>query len=169
MMKQCLAVFAILMLAAVSAPARSQEQDLTKQGYSGLVLRDLAEGGTVVSWVHPGPLDGRGLSAGAYDLARPDLIVAINGRKLDAEGFTELMERSAQGDPLFIQYRRARQRGGAIPTGEDHEPEIHSITIALEVKARMDRHHWSRRWASHPRESCDRGYLESISLRLSAP
>jgi len=107
-------------------------------GYVGLTLRDSsdAEDGhfTVVSWIFPGPLGGNGLESDTHDLARPDLIVAVDGQAMNADGFAEYVTSKKPGETLEIDYRRSNARGGAIPSAINHEEEVRSITVTLESR-----------------------------------
>ena len=110
------------------------EKPLAKQGYVGLALRDIPSGDTVVSWLFPGPLGGKGLTASAVDLARPDVIAAVNGERMNADEFKELIRNSPPGTGVRIEYRRANRRGGGIPDALDHEDEVHTIEVTLESR-----------------------------------
>ena len=69
--------------------------------------------------------------APAFDLGRPDLIVAVNGRPMNAEQFQDFVRAAAPGERVTIEYRRSRNRGGQIPDELDHEDEIRTIEIVL--------------------------------------
>jgi hypothetical protein len=101
------------------------------EGYVGLKLRDIIGGHTVVSWILPGPLQGEGLTAPAFDLGRPDLIVAVNGQPVNAEQFEALARSASPGQPLTVEYRRSRARGGRIPDALDHEDEVRTVQIVV--------------------------------------
>ncbi|MHC4142992.1 MAG: hypothetical protein ACYSUF_14390, partial [Planctomycetota bacterium] len=62
---------------------------------------------------------------------RPDLVVAVNGRPMNAGQFTEMVRSAAPGDPVTLEYRRSRNRGGGIPTNLDHEDEVRTVEIVI--------------------------------------
>ncbi|MHC4802350.1 MAG: CRTAC1 family protein [Planctomycetota bacterium] len=101
------------------------------EGYAGLKLRDIPGGHTVVSWILPGPLQGEGLTAPAFDLGRPDLVVAVDGRPMNAEQFRELVRSASPGVRINLEYRRSRSRGGGIPDDLDHEDEVQTVEIVI--------------------------------------
>lgn len=107
---------------------------LAGEGYAGLALRDIESGYTVVSWIYPGPLKGEGIAAPKVDLSRPDLIVAVDGRPMDAEQFTEYIRHAGPGAVVTIEYRRANRRGGTIPDMLDHEEEVRRLEVVLESR-----------------------------------
>ncbi|MHC4273628.1 MAG: CRTAC1 family protein [Planctomycetota bacterium] len=104
------------------------------EGYAGLRLRDIPGGHTVVSWILPGPLQGEGLTAPAFDLARPDLVVAVNGRPVNAEQFEALVRSASPGERIRLEYRRARARGGRMPETLDHEDEVRTVEIIVAAR-----------------------------------
>ncbi len=106
----------------------------SEQGYVGLALRDIPSGHTIVSWILPGPLNGEGISAPLMDLARPDLLVAVNGEAMNAEQFKEFVRSSSPGSPLLLEYRRSNRRGGTIPDDIDHEDEIQTLEVILDSR-----------------------------------
>ena len=111
--------------------------DAGDDGYVGLALRDIsglpgAGDHTVVSWIFPGPLNGSGLQSETHDLARPDLIVSVDGRPMNADAFAEYVKSKKPGETIRIEYRRSNARGGTIPSALNHEEEVRSITVALE-------------------------------------
>jgi hypothetical protein len=110
------------------------EKPLSEQGYIGLALRDIPDGHTVASWIFPGPLNGQGLEAPDVDLARPDVIVSVNGEAMNAEQFKEFIRSSAPGTQVVIEYRRANNRGGGIPDAIDAEDEVRRIEVTLESR-----------------------------------
>ncbi|MDY7109242.1 MAG: hypothetical protein SYC29_11465 [Planctomycetota bacterium] len=134
----CVVVLVLMLPLAVSRFAGAQddatEKPLSEQGYIGLALRDIPDGNTVVSWLFPGPLNGRGLEAPDVDLARPDVIVAVNGEPMNAEQFKEFIRSSAPGTQVVIEYRRAKNRGGGIPDAIDAEDEIRRLEVTLESR-----------------------------------
>ncbi|MHC4416931.1 MAG: CRTAC1 family protein, partial [Planctomycetota bacterium] len=107
------------------------DKPIAEQGYAGLRLRDIPGGHTVVSWILPGPLQGEGLTAPAFDLGRPDLVVSVNGRAMNDEQFEQFTSSASPGDRLTLEYRRSRNRGGGIPDALDHEDEVRTVEIVL--------------------------------------
>jgi len=134
----CITVFVLCLTLAVSRFAGAQdtaaEKPLSEQGYIGLSLRDIPDGHTVVSWLFPGPLNGQGLDAPDVDLARPDVIVAVNGEPMNAEQFKEFIRSSAPGTQVVIEYRRAKNRGGGIPDAINAEDEVQRLEVTLESR-----------------------------------
>jgi len=100
-------------------------------GYLGLSLRDIRDGHTVVSWISPGPLDGSGLESESFDLQRPDLIVSIDGKSMNAHAFGEHVKSLAPGTTVRIAYRPSRERGPNIPDEISHEDETKSIEVVV--------------------------------------
>ncbi len=122
--------------------ASDPEAAVVLSSYLGLSVRDIAGLGCVVAWVDPGPLDGRGLESDT--LARPDLIVAIDGRSASEAALAEIVGTKFIGDPVTISYRRAIKRDAALPeaNGTAHsalwEPEVRTVTATL-----ADRRLWT--------------------------
>jgi len=111
-----------------------QNEPLAKQGYLGLLLRDIPGGHTVVSWVFPGPLQGVGITPGPFDIARPDLIVALDGEPVTAEDFADSIRTHSPGDSVTIEYRKSNARGGTIPDELNHEDEILTLKVTIESR-----------------------------------
>lgn len=121
---------------SLALAASSQEvptRPFTEQGYCGLALTDIVSGHTVVSWLYPGPLGGSGLQA-AVDLARPDLIVSVDGETMNAEQFRDYVRAKSPGETIEIRYRRAKRRSGTIPRAPDHEEAVRTISVKLEAR-----------------------------------
>ncbi|MEW6074281.1 MAG: hypothetical protein AB1726_17015 [Planctomycetota bacterium] len=127
------AIVALAPLVPAQAPA-APEKPLAAQGYLGLTAVDIASGDTVVSWILPGPLNGEGLEAPAADLARPDLLVAIDGRALHAAELCEYVHGFAPGTRVRLEWRRAKARGGGIPDRLDHEDEVQALEVVLAAR-----------------------------------
>lgn len=117
-----------LLVALVLALAASETP------YAGLSLRDNPEG-CVVSRVYAGPLAGDGFKSAS--LWRGDLIVSVDGRKVDAAGFGALVATHEPGDVLTIVYRRRadaeKHLGDAVPSG-DPAGEERTVKLVLESK-----------------------------------
>ena len=104
----CVILLVLCLPLAVSRSTGAQDAavpdtPLSEQGYIGLSLRDIPDGHTVVSWLFPGPLNGQGLEAPDVDLARPDVIVSVNGEAMNAEQFKEFIRSSAPGTEIVIE------------------------------------------------------------------
>ncbi len=116
---------------AAAQPETVIDRPWTEQGYTGLTLRDIPGGHTIASWIFPGPLQGEGLTAPTVDLARPDLIVSVDGQAMNAEEFRQYVRASSPGDRITIMYRRSNQRSGTIPETLDHEEEVRTLEVVL--------------------------------------
>jgi hypothetical protein len=119
------------------------------RAYVGLVVRDIPDVGCVVSWIDPGPLNGRGLDAPA--LGRPDLLVTLDGRPATAAVLAEVLASKSPGDTLTLTLRRANRRGPTLPTAIDHAPQAETITVELEDEAL-----WTGTWKVARRGAVDR-------------
>lgn len=111
-------------------------KELSREGWAGLAFRDVPGGYVVVSWIFPGPLKGKGLTCEGADLARPDLLVALNGEApssaKEAEG---KIRRMAPGETLHLDVRTSKQRGGAIPDTLDHQDDMRRVDVVLADRA----------------------------------
>ncbi|MBS0190670.1 MAG: hypothetical protein U0573_02110 [Phycisphaerales bacterium] len=87
------------------------------RAYSGVVLRDNAEG-TVVSHVRPGPFE--------QLLRRNDLVVSVNGRPASAAEFNTLVDSQAVGSELALVIRRGKPADplAALPVGDPSGAEL---------------------------------------------
>lgn len=117
--------------AAGDASDREHPASWGEQGYLGLTVRALASGHPAVSWVKPGPLDGEALSSRRFDLGRPDLLVSLDGRPVDADGFVDAIHARAPGDEITLVYRKALERGGRFPDSLHHADELDTLTVEL--------------------------------------
>ncbi len=124
----------LLMVLGGLAHAQDAEKPWSEQGFCGLALRDIPGGRTVVSWIFPGPLKGEGLTAPDFDLARPDLVDAVDGRRMNAEQFKKYVRGKTPGETIRIDVRKSNARGGTIPETLDHEDEIRRVEITLESR-----------------------------------
>jgi hypothetical protein len=111
-----------------------QDRPIAEQGYAGLTLRDIPGGYTVVSWLFPGPLDGADLESRTYDLARPDLVVSVNGRPMSADEWRDFVPAQSPGDVVRLEVRTARNRGSSIPDEPDHEEEVRVVEFTLDSR-----------------------------------
>jgi hypothetical protein len=110
-------------------------ESLPDEGYLGADVKDNASGQTVFSWFSPGPLDGAGLHSNAFDLHRPDVLVAVDGTAMNADEFNAYMASLAPGTSVTIQYFKAAQRDTAnIPDSVATEGEPQTIAVVLESK-----------------------------------
>jgi hypothetical protein len=120
-------------------PASAGEADLpsdwSEQGFLGLSVREIPSGDVVMSWIAPGPLAGDGLTSTEYDLGRPDLVVSLNGRPVEAESFGERIHAIPPGSTVTLTYRRSLQRGGTIPDSLDHEEKVETLEVQLGSRA----------------------------------
>src|SRR5262245_29071816 len=107
-----------------------------QEGWAGLSFRDIPGGRVVVSWIFPGPLKGKGLECEGADLARPDLVVALNGAPPpNAKEAEARIKKMAPGDTLHLDVRTAKERGGAIPDTLNHEDKVRRIDVVLAKRA----------------------------------
>ena len=129
-------IFALLASSLMSTVVSAQETErpLAEQGYCGITLRDIPNGHSVISWLFPGPINGQGLDTPDFDLSRPDLVVSVNDKKVNAEQFKNLVRAASPGDELVIKYRKSKSRGGTIPTELNHEEEVRIIKIVLDSR-----------------------------------
>lgn len=119
----------VFVFSVVSASA----QEAKSNGYLGARLVENTSGQTVFSWFFPGPMNGSGLSSGAFDVQRPDVLVSIDGQSMRAsEADAYLAERGA-GSEVTIVYELAKQRGtGNIPAEVETTGEQKSFTVKLD-------------------------------------
>ncbi len=105
------------------------------EGYLGVKVVDNAAGQTVFSWFEPGPLDGSGLHSKAFDLHRPDVLVSIDGKAMNAEEFNAYIASRAPGTSVTIEYLKATTRDTAdIPANVVTDGDAQTITVTLESK-----------------------------------
>jgi len=127
-------LLAVLAPAAMSFAAGRRAS--RPEGWAGLVFRDLPGGHVVVSWILPGPLGGEGLTCSGADLARPDLVVALDGAPpAGADDAGARIRAMSPGDTLRLDVRTSRRRGGAIPDTLDHEGEVRRLDVVLADRA----------------------------------
>lgn len=117
-----------------ATPPAAHASPSERHAFAGLALRDNPEG-CVVSRVRPGPFGGDGTRS--ESLWRGDLVVAVNGRKVDAKSFADLVEKSQPGDELVVLYKRGKDAeahlGDAIPAG-DPSGEERTVSVVLEAR-----------------------------------
>jgi len=130
-MSAWLAIF-MMFVAQVPGESHSPEQvPLSRQGYLGLSLRDLPSGQTIISWILPGPLHGVGIAAPNVDLARPDILVSVDGQAMQREQFRDYVREAEPGSTMVIEYHRAVQRGGGIPDEVQSEDEVQQLEVVV--------------------------------------
>lgn len=128
-----LAFLAALIASADPASAAGRPKH---EGFAGLAFRDIPGGHVVITWIFPGPLGGKGLKCDGADLARPDLVVALDGAPpRSAKDADAAIRAKAPGDTLHLDVRTARQRGGTIPDAPDHEDAVRRIDVVLADRA----------------------------------
>lgn len=130
------AIAAALVSASIADEA-SDPVPWDEQGYLGLTVRALRSGHTAVSWVRPGPLDGEALTSRRFDLGRPDLLVSLDGRPVDADGFVDAIHALSPGEEITLVYRKALERGGTFPDSLHHADALDTLTVEL-----GSRHDW---------------------------
>lgn len=121
---------------AIAAPIESE-------AYLGLTVRDVPDVGCVVAWVDPGPLEGVGL--GSPTVARPDLLLSIDGRPASVESLRARVASAKPGERITLAYRRASRRGPAFPSSVDHDAEVRTLEIEL-----APRGPWIGTWREPP-------------------
>jgi hypothetical protein len=120
--------------AAALQPPDEGERPLAEQGYLGIALREIPGGHVVVSWIFPGPLDGAGLTS--PHLARPDLLVSVDGIAMDVDEVRDYVRGRRPGERVALGYRKARRPGGTIPDELDHEEEVLRLEVELASRDR---------------------------------
>ncbi len=111
--------------------AQNDVRPLAQQPYHGMLVRDHAEtGGLLVGWILPGPLNGTGFASEVVN--RGDLILAVNGQRMNREQFNAFLRAVRPGEmiTLFVRHT-AGDAGGAVPsTGGGADEREHRITLA---------------------------------------
>ncbi|MHC5003891.1 MAG: hypothetical protein ACYTJ0_12285, partial [Planctomycetota bacterium] len=120
--------------AAALQPPDEGERPLAEQGYLGIALREIPGGHVVVSWIFPGPLDGAGLTS--PHLARPDLLVSVDGIAMDVDEVRDYVRGRRPGERVVLGYRKARRPGGTIPDELDHEEQVLRLEVELASRDR---------------------------------
>jgi hypothetical protein len=91
--------------------------------YCGLALRD--EDGTkrtLVKYISPGPLEGRGFTS--PHLQRGDTVLSVNGAQTGAAQFDELIAHSTVGDEIVLRVKRTgSDRLTSVPEARPDGPE----------------------------------------------
>ncbi len=89
----------------------------TEQAFLGLSLRD-TPAGTVVGWIRPGPLGGRGFDS-REGIRRGDNLVSVDGQALDAAGVKAYLSNLLPGTSVTLVLRRSpdARSDAAVPRG----------------------------------------------------
>lgn len=105
------------------------------RAFLGLTVRDIAGVGCVITWIDPGPLDGRGLDSPS--LGRPDLLVTVDGVPANAASLEAAVRAKSPGDTLRLTYRRAATRGPSLPTpgSVTHDASEQQLTVELAARS----------------------------------
>jgi hypothetical protein len=107
-----------------------------RHAYAGLALRDNPEG-CVVAHVEAGPFGGDGVRSAS--VWRGDVIVSMNGEKIDSKTFAKLIASLKPGDELVVVYKRGKDAeahlGDAVPVGD---PAGDERTVKVVLDARED-------------------------------
>lgn len=127
-----LTLTAVLSSSITSAsPAQRDERPIADQPFHGMLVRDHAEtGGLLVGWILPGPLGGTGFASDVVN--RGDLILAVNGQRLNREGFSAFLRSARPGETITLTVRHTGgDAGGAVPSaGGGTDEREHQITLA---------------------------------------
>ncbi|MCA9286322.1 MAG: hypothetical protein KDA22_13940 [Phycisphaerales bacterium] len=129
---------ALVVRAAVPAPADppaspAPAADRLAGAYAGLRLQDLPSGrGTIVTWILPGPLEGQGLVSPT--VCRPDVVLAVNGKPMNAREWDLFLEEAQPGSTVTLVYRVAPNRGAGIPDQADPSGEIRTVEFTLDER-----------------------------------
>jgi len=129
--------FTVLSRAAADDPARASPAQ--RGSHLGLLVRDIAHVGCVVSWIEPGPLLGRGIESPT--LARPDLLVTVDGVPASSASLAAALAKKAPGASIELVFRRALQRGPNFPTVAAHAEALETLTVTLDDAAA-----WTGTW-----------------------
>ncbi|MDZ4830654.1 MAG: hypothetical protein SGJ09_10720 [Phycisphaerae bacterium] len=115
------------MLAALTLVLVAFIADPRPTSYLGLTVRDVANVGCLVSWIDPGPLDGRGIESPT--LARPDLLVSIDGKGASTSAINQWLAQHSPGATAKLRYRRALTHGPSFPETLQHEAEVLELDV----------------------------------------
>ncbi len=124
-----LAVSLGLLATAPSLTAQTDLRPLAEQPHHGLLVRDDASG-LLVGWILPGPLNGLGFTSDVVN--RGDLILAVNGQKMDREALDQFMRSANPGDRVTLRVRHtAGNPETAVPAaGAGGDEADYEITLA---------------------------------------
>lgn len=121
----------VLLVAGPAATGQVDTRPLADQPFHGLLVRDDAStGGLLVGWILPGPFNGRGFTSDVVN--RGDLILEVNGSRMDREAFESFMGSAAPGESVRL---LVRHTGGdtstAVPTaGASSSDREYEFTLA---------------------------------------
>lgn len=126
-------ILAVVLLNAAlsSASAQTDKRPLAEQPFHGLLVRDHAEtGGLLVGWILPGPMNGTGFASDVVN--RGDLILAVNGQRMNREQFNAFLRSARPGETITLSVRHTGgDAGGAVPSaGGGTDERAHRITLA---------------------------------------
>jgi len=111
--------------------AQIDARPIAEQPFHGMLVRDHAEtGGLLVGWILPGPMNGRGFESDLVN--RGDLILAVNGQRMNREEFNALLRSARPGETMALTVRHTGgDAGGAVPSaGGGTDERDHRITLA---------------------------------------
>ncbi|MFO0826675.1 MAG: hypothetical protein U0572_00875 [Phycisphaerales bacterium] len=107
--------------------------DGAHRAYLGLAVRDVPNVGCLVSWIDPGPLNGTGIESPI--VARPDLLVSIDGVDASAAAIADRLAHLEPGATVTLRYRRALHRGATFPESPAHEAEVREVAVVVDDAA----------------------------------
>lgn len=118
-----------LVVAAPCLMAQTDLRPLAEQPFHGLLVRD-DPAGLLVGWILPGPLNGHGFTSDVVN--RGDLILAVNGQKMDRDAFEQFMLDARPGNRVELHVRRtAGNPETAVPAaGAGGDEADYEITLA---------------------------------------
>lgn len=133
----CLRLICVIHVGWIVMVATLHSQDDTKpwdqQSYLGLAVRD-TDDGLVVSKVFPGPLSEKATSP-TTNAQRGDNLVSIESQKVDAAGFSKVLNSMAPGDKVTLVFRRSPEakQNTAIARGGSGGEEF---TVQVELASK---------------------------------
>jgi len=124
----------LLLLNGQADAALGTGRPLAKQAFAGLKVRDNAAGDELlIGWVLPGPLEGRTFKS--PHMNRGDVILSVDGKKLNAAAFDKLIESSKPGDVLMLEVRQTGSKKiGAVPDS-GKGAKVVNVKLVLASKA----------------------------------
>ncbi len=170
-MFSALAILAALSLTPAAAAAETPRpspialDDATKQAFLGLAVRDIEGVGCVVAWIEPGPLDGRGLDSPT--LARPDLLVTVDGQPATAAALVAAVAAKSPGDTITLTYRRSTARGPSFPTAPAFDAAVQTITTELSSRGAWTGTYGSPRLPAHDAAVPEPALLNDAALKAA--
>lgn len=122
---------AALLMIASPVWAQTDSRPLHEQPFHGMLVRnDEASGGLLVGWILPGPLNGHGFTSDVVN--RGDILLSVNGRKMDRNEFDALMLSAKPGDHLSLKVRHTGSNPEtAVPTaGSASDEREYDLVLA---------------------------------------